>query len=186
MRISALLIFTILCLGVFVSAQEPVFVQPDVETIGHVRADCPDMRAGSARMVSTTDGEILHLDEPDLVLCYGDGVIVNHNGDYNVDQDPEGSTPAGIWYAVFTSEPTTTGVIEETALANLQDIVRLDNGNLVFARANDAYANMTIINHRSFLEAAELSAPVQLWFAPITMHNINGATPEEYFENADA
>src|SRR5690606_32192611 len=70
--------------------------------------------------------------------------------------------------------------------ANLQDIVRLDNGNLVFARANDAYGNMTIINDGSFLEAAELSAPVQLWFAPITMHNVNGATPEEYFENADA
>lgn len=185
MRISALLIFTILCLGVFVSAQEPAYVLPNVENIGHVRADCPDMLAGSARMVSTTDGEAL-VDVEDIVLCYGDGVIVNHNGDYNVSQDPEGSTPAGIWYAVFTSEPTTTGVIDETALAGLQDIVRLDDGPLVFARANDANGNMTIINDGSFLEAAELSAPVQLWFAPITMHNINGATPEEYFENADA
>ena len=184
MRIFSLLTFITLCTVFSLSAQEPVLVRVQEGIIGHVRADCPNMFAGNARLAITTDGESLSgIDS--IVLCAEDGVVVNHQGNYNVDQDPDPTTQAGVLYAVFRSEPTSTNVMSEPELQVLPGIVKLSNGSLIFARA-DANGNMTIINDGSFLAAAGLSAPVKLWFAPITVHNISANLPEDFFENADA
>src|SRR5699024_7808390 len=78
-----------------------------------------------------------------------------------------------------------TGVITQTQLADLNGIVKLTDGSLIFARG-DKQGNFVAINDGSFLEAAGLTAPQQLWFAPVTIHNTGADDPSEYFENGDA
>lgn len=183
MRISVLLLFIICSFTVYISAQVPVVVDHRNHSILQVREECPNMRAGNARLAVTTDGEQL-VDTDDLTLCYGAGVIVNHNGDFMVDEDPDPATPAGVFYAVFTEAPTINEVIDGATLSGLDGILKIDDDHLIFAVA-DANGNMTIINDGSFLQAAGLEAPVQLWFAPVTIHNIEGENPEDYFEETD-
>ena len=85
MRIFSFLIFMILCATVSVSAQNPIEVSVQKDNIGHVRADCPNMLAGNARLSATTDGESLS-NTDNIVLCAGEGVLVNHQGDFNVSE----------------------------------------------------------------------------------------------------
>lgn len=178
-----LLTFLFLFIIASASAQEAIIVQPS-SSIGNVRADCPDMFSGNA-MLSPITPTGSTFDPQNIVLCYGDAVLVSHQGDFDVTEDPDVSTPAGVRYAVFTSEPNQNGVINQTELLDLTDILKLGSVNLIFASA-DANGNAIFINDGSFLADAGISAPVQLWFAPITVHNTQATQPNDFFENTDA
>lgn len=42
-------------------------------------------------------------------LCRNDSIFINHNGDFNLNGDPNPLTPAGIGYAFYTCPPTVSG-----------------------------------------------------------------------------
>jgi|GEM_PF-3541838 len=181
MKIHKLLVF-ILLLATFVTyGQDPVLIPIPKKPMVSTRA-CPDMDAGSAGLYGYTGGEMASPTE--VTLCANEAVFVKHNGDENLSGDPDPSTPAGIWYAAFTSEPDETGVLTPSQLADLPGIIEVD-GSLIFVRA-DEYGNVTVINNGSFLEATNQTAPTKLWFAPFTIHNREPEDPTEYFENGDA
>src|SRR5690625_3204800 len=181
MKIHKLLVF-ILLLATFVTyGRDPVLIAIAKSRMVSTRA-CPDMDAGSAGLYGYTGGEMASSTE--VTLCANEAVFVKHNGDENLSGDPDPSTPAGIWYAAFTSEPNETGVINPSDLADLSGIIEVD-GSLIFARA-DEYGNFAAINDGNFLEAANQTAPVKLWFAPVTLHNTDATDPADYFENGDA
>lgn len=183
MRIRKLLVFIFLIAALSIHGQEAAIVIPSSGPGLSTRADCPEMNAGNARMHSYSGGEMSSPTE--VILCAGEAVFISHDGDHDLTQDPDPSTPAGIWYAAFTSPPSETGVITQTQLADLNGIVKLTDGSLIFARG-DKQGNFVAINDGSFLEAAGLTAPQQLWFAPVTIHNTDADDPSEYFENGDA
>lgn len=183
MRIRKLLVFIFLIAALSTHGQEAAIVIPSSGPGLSTRADCSEMNAGNARMHSYSGGEMSSPTE--VTLCAGEAVFISHDGKHNLTPDPDPSTPAGIWYAAFTAPPSETGVITQTQLADLNGIVKLSDGRLIFAKG-DKQGNFAVINDGSFLEAAGLTAPQQLWFAPVTIHNTDADDPTEYFESGNA
>src|SRR5690625_3915022 len=154
MKIHKLLVF-ILLLATFVTyGQDPVLIPIPKKPMVSTRA-CPDMDAGSAGLYGYTGGEMASPTE--VTLCANEAVFVKHNGDENLSGDPDPSTPAGIWYAAFTSEPDETGVLTPSQLADLPGIIEVD-GRLMCVRA-DGYGSVTEITNGSFVEATNQTAP---------------------------
>src|SRR5690625_1131794 len=181
MNIHKPLVFILLLIFSVAYGQDPVTI-PIPSKQGISTRACSDMNAGSAGLYGYTGGDMSSSTE--VTLCANEAVFVKHNGDENLSGDPDMSTPAGIWYAVFTSKPEETSVLNPSQLADLSGIIEVD-GSLIFARA-DEYGNFAAINDGNFLEAANQTAPVKLWFAPVTLHNTDATDPADYFENGDA
>ncbi|WP_236979349.1 gliding motility-associated C-terminal domain-containing protein [Membranihabitans maritimus] len=164
-------------------AQQPEFIAPrETPSIG-TRANCTQINAGNAALRPFSNGASLD-SEGNITLCYGQGVSVQHDGDFNLDEDPDASTPAGIRYAVFTNQPTTSPeIVNSNALFDLENLLTNESGAMIVAQA-DANGNFTAVNDGSFLTAAGLNAPQTLWFVPITVHNANAGSsnPEDFFE----
>ncbi|GAA5221185.1 hypothetical protein GCM10025777_18150 [Membranihabitans marinus] len=119
----------------------------------------------------------------EVTLCYGQSIRIQHDGNYNLTEDPDPSTPAGIRYAIFTAQPTTTAVVNKANLLGESNILKR-NDTLIVASA-DPYGNFIANNDGSFLSQLGLTGPQTLWFAPITVHNISG-NPIDFFETDDA
>ena len=111
-----------------------------------------------------------------LFLCFGDEILIDHNGDQRLDGDPDPSTPAGVGYAFYDRRPTVDGptlgavsadpglIANPTPPAGSPPFFvatggRLD-GDILFANTG---ALQTLFNGGN---------AVQLWFAPITFDRL--------------
>lgn len=107
-------------------------------------------------------------------LCFGDSLIVTHNGDADLTGDPNPATPSGLGYVMYTCAPTTSGntiaqiaadpcIINNSGSAAGFDIVQ---GTTITGDVNifnDGATYQTLLGG--------LGAVGEIWFAPITIDN---------------
>ncbi len=115
-------------------------------------------------------------------LCFGDALDITHDGNFVLTpaDDPIPGTPPGISYVAFLCPPTATG----------PDIVDVENDpcvlpspaptsyNFLLDGVVDAGGNGTFVNNGAIQGGLNGGDPMELYFAPITVHNHGGATFE--------
>lgn len=119
--------------------------------------------------------------DPDIIfLCLGDTLPIIHNQDFDLTGDPQPSTPAGIGYAFYDCEPTISGpdlntVLTDPCVNQTSPIViggmDVNQTNGIWIATENINGNLTLVNNGILQEAFNggVAAPVQFWFAPITI-----------------
>ncbi len=117
-----------------------------------------------------------------IFLCFGDTLPVIHNGDFNLSGDPQPSTPAGIGYAFYDCPPTRTGptladILTDPCLNRTSPIIINGNPvpqtNMMWVASQLPNGNIMVANNGLLQSAFNngVAAPIQFWFAPITLDN---------------
>lgn len=114
-----------------------------------------------------------------IFLCFGDSLLIQHNGDADLSGDPVPGTPAGVGLAFYECPPTVTG-------PTLQDVIGAGipptnpDPCLLLGSMNGLYITQAIPNGGStwFFNSGALQTtfnsgqPLSLFFAPITVDNL--------------
>jgi gliding motility-associated-like protein len=114
--------------------------------------------AGNAQSMST------------MFLCFGDELVITHNGDAELSGDPNPATTPGIGYAFYSCAPTVSG---PTLSDILLDACILDEPTppqgLWITTGNNPNGNTTFANTGFLQRFFNNGDPVEIWFAPITV-----------------
>lgn len=108
-----------------------------------------------------------------IFLCFGDSLLVQHNGDADLSGDPQASTTPGIAYAFYTCPPTITG-------PTLQDVAQIPGpgdpcvqpGSATGLYITQAVPNggaTWFFNSGTLQNAFNMGQPISMFFAPITV-----------------
>lgn len=134
---------------------------------------CPGQDAGTIASFDAIDAASNDLDRDTLFLCFGDQVLINHAGDFDLSGDPNSDTEGGVAYAVYSDRPTVAG----PTLADIQSdpsIIPnpLDPINQIIVVSNTVQVNdiedVVFTNDGAIQNNLNMGQPVVLWFAPIT------------------
>jgi len=149
----------------------------------HVAAQTPDMPCGDAG--SYTFGQFIgssnDVTTSPIFLCFGDSLLVQHNGLADLSGDPNPGTIPGIAYGFYTCPPTITG-------PTLQDIIGASipppnpDPCLLPGSMNGMYITQPVANGGGtwFFNSGALQTtfnmgqPISLIFAPITIDDFAG------------
>ncbi len=149
-------------------------------TLLHQRAAC-----GGAAMDAGTIGSINRLDETGesaggddpIVLCFGEQIFINHNGDAVFDGDPDTSTDPGIGYLFYDCAPNNSVTGDDEA-SLLNDNCLITNsptptkGIAWIARGNTD-GDIVFNNTGQIQEMFNDGMPKRMWFAPVTLTNFD-------------
>ncbi len=113
-----------------------------------------------------------------IVLCWGDSLEIRHGGDQNLSGDPRPSSPAGVAYAVYRTQPTVTGPNLSSVLTD--NFLNDGSGNLLVVTGNRLDGNVDFFNRGFFQNNFNGGAPIQLWFAPITFDSLTNSGQAGY------
>lgn len=116
-------------------------------------------------------------------LCAGDSLVIVHQQNQNLSNDPDLTTPAGIGYAFYNCEPTISGlryqdIRDGDACLNRQTI--LLNGvptapvGGFWSSYGQINGNHTFVNTGAIQRLYNNNAPKKLYFAPITIDDFAG------------
>ena len=120
-----------------------------------------------------------------IFLCFGDSLLVQHNGDADLTGDPVPGTPAGIAYGFYTCPPTANGPSLQDIIGNAIPMVNPDPC-LLPGSANGIFITQAVANGGGtwFFNSGALQTnfnmgqPLSLFFAPITVDNFAANTFE--------
>lgn len=122
---------------------------------------------------------------PDTIyLCMGDSILINHAGDEDLSGDPNMATPAGIGYAFFDCQPTTTGP-DTAAIKNDPCILNDFNptyGFYVYTGGNLS-GDVPFFNDGNLQTFFNAGNPDIIYFAPITFDALFAGQNAEYEGN---
>jgi len=164
-------------------AHEIQYLPFDVKKVQETPAG-PEMMCGNAG--TYTFGQFLgssnDVAPPPIFLCFGDSLLVQHNGDADLSGDPNPATPAGVAFAFYDCPPTITG-------PTLQDIgeipgpgdpcVLSGSGNGLFITQAVPNGGATwFFNSGALQTNFNMGQPLSLFFAPITVDNFAANTYE--------
>ncbi len=156
-----------------------------------LRAPCTENDAGTIQGFGPFSGQSNDVDPDTIYLCLGDTLPLTHNMDFSLAGDPVPATPAGIAYAFYDDVPTVDGPNIDAVRADpaLNTTSPLIINNTAFAQTNGIWlaptpggnGNLDLINNGGLQEAYNGGnpAPIQFWFAPITVDN----APIQAYEN---
>ncbi len=117
-----------------------------------------------------------------MYLCFGDSLMINHNGNQNLLGDPNPATTPGLQYALYSCLPTVTGPTLNAIV--LDACLITDNSGLVPQLASniDVNGNGFLSNssglYQGYLTGLGLLPTDTLFFAPITVDAFPPATWE--------
>lgn len=113
-------------------------------------------------------------------LCWGDSLIINHNGDFDLSGDPNPATPPGIGYAFYDCAPSVGGMTLTDILADpcILDTPPSPSG-IWITTGNNPNGNTTFTNNGFLQDFFNGGNPVQVWFAPVTVDDFFTNTYEE-------
>ncbi|MFM2267274.1 MAG: hypothetical protein RL757_715 [Bacteroidota bacterium] len=175
-------------IGIFV-ATTAVFgqVPENIRTIsspntgGGVPEACVDQSAGTTTRTlgvgaKTTDKHF---------LCYNDSLLVRHNGNANLTNDPVAGTPPGIGYGFYNCKPTVTGqwqAIKADPCTNhspqiINGTPRLQTDSMWVARGA-INGDVNFVNVGFLQSSFNAGRPVKFYFAPLTIDNFAGGQQE--------
>lgn len=105
-----------------------------------------------------------------MILCFGDALVIDHNGDFDLSGDPKPATTPGIGYAFYNCPPTVGGMDLATVLTDpcILDTPPSPTGIWVTTGSNPN-GDVTFVNDGGLQSFFNGGAPVQIWFAPITV-----------------
>lgn len=127
-------------------------------------------------------GQSNDVDPDTIFLCFGDTLPIIHNGDFDLSGDPNPLTPPGVGYAFYDCPPTVDGmdiasILADPCVNNTSPIIingmPVPQTNGIWIAGENPNGNVTLINNGALQEAFNggTAAPVQFWFAPITIDN---------------
>lgn len=144
---------------------------------------CTDNDAGTITFdVGNFVGQSNDITLDTIYLCFGDTLPVLHNGDFALNGDPDLTTDAGVAYAFYDCRPTVDGPDLTTVLSDpcvnqadpiIVNGVSIPQTNGIWVAVDNDNGDVDLINSGFHQEAFNMgnSAPIQLWFAPITVDN---------------
>ena len=147
-------------------------------------APCTDNDAGTITFdVGNFAGQSNDISLDTIYLCLGDTLSVLHNQDDVLNGDPMPATPAGVAYAFYDCRPTVDGpdittVITDLCVNQADPIifegVSFPQTDGIWVAVDDNMGNVALTNSGFHQEAFNMGnpAPIQLWFAPITVDNL--------------
>lgn len=111
-----------------------------------------------------------------IFLCFGDSLLIQHNGDADLSGDPNPASPAGVAYAFYTCPPTVTGPTLQDVIGDALPPISPDPCLLPGA-VNGLYITQAVANGGAtwFFNSGALQTtfnggqPLSLFFAPITV-----------------
>jgi len=121
-------------------------------------------------------------------LCFGDSMLVTHDGNAILTGDPNIATASGLGYVMYTCAPTTAGNTVASIAADPCIVNQgMSSAGFDLISGTDINGNANIFNNGSTYQTilGGVGAVGQLWFAPITIDDhANGAfeaagTPNE-------
>jgi gliding motility-associated-like protein len=155
---------------------EPLIIPESARTQRSVCAGL-GMDAGSIFSIAALGAQSNDIDNDAIVLCFGDQILINHSGDADLRDDPDGSTRPGVGYAFYSCPPTIPGpeLNDLTGDACLTDMPVPANGVWV-ARGNPE-GDVVFHNNGSIQTQFFNGAAGMLYFAPITITNFDATPP---------
>ena len=178
----------LLTIGAF--AQTPVNIQltqPLRDAApGTARLACADQDAGSIQLVNFS-GQSNDFDPTAVTfLCLGDAFEVDHLGDFDLTGDPDPSTAPGIGYGFYSCAPTVAGpdlttILTDPCIDNTSPIVvggtPIPQTQGIWIAPAGTTGDLNIENtgdlQSSFDGGNVPGDPIQFFFAPITVDDIN-------------
>ena len=118
-----------------------------------------------------------------LFLCFGDSLLINHQGDQDLSGDPDPATTPGIGYAFYSCPPTIGGMDLATIITDPCILATPPSPQGIWINTGtNPNGNNTFVNDGGLQDFFNGGAPVEIWFAPITVDDFftNGyeeATP---------
>jgi hypothetical protein len=109
-----------------------------------------------------------------IILCFGDSIFINHNGDADLSGDPTPATAPGVGWAFYNCPPTIQGDNLQTVLTDPCLTPGGANGMWVFTgnQEGDAW----LFNTGTFQNTFNAGQPIELIFAPITFDYLDLTT----------
>jgi gliding motility-associated-like protein len=105
-------------------------------------------------------------------LCFGDSMIVTHDGNAILTGDPDPNTASGLGYVMYTCAPTTAGntvasIAADPCIVNQS----MSSAGFDLVSGTDINGNVNIFNNGTTYQniLGGLGSVGQLWFAPITI-----------------
>lgn len=106
--------------------------------------------------------------------------IIIHQQNFEINCDPDPTTPAGIRYLILTEEPSQSHIRDLATLRNLP--IHKKDGEIVILGSGVA-DDLAI--KESQLASLGLERPFGVWIIPFISHNIQSTTFEGHFESVD-
>lgn len=158
-----------------------ILYQGNLAEVDASRGPCND--AGTVSLSLTPGSQSTN----PMFLCFGDSLTITHNGDQDLSGDPNPATVPGIGYAFYKCPPTVGGGTLSAILGDpcIYDVPVPPSGIWVNTGVNPN-GNTTFINDGYLQDFFNGGAPVQIWFAPITVDHFYGNTYEEASPGAGA
>ena|GEM_PF-5245231 len=142
---------------------------------------CSGMNAGISELEAGFFPQNLLDDRTGVQVGGNPFSILSRNFDLSDDPDP--ATPAGIRFLIFSKQPDTEEWITPAELENHPDIIRGEEGRPLLAGTGED--GMINIGQRAPWELPfGQPVPVRLWFVPVTVHNVNAGDFESVFEDS--
>ncbi len=142
---------------------------------------CSDNDAGTIT-VGPGKGQSNDLSLDTLFLCFGDTVLIDHNGDQRLDGDPDKTTPAGVGYAWYDCKPTATGptriAVEADRCLVPNPTTQPGTGAFFISTANRLDGDQKFFNDGSVQARFGAGSPKLIWFAPITFDQLTATGPK--------
>ncbi|MEZ5032506.1 MAG: gliding motility-associated C-terminal domain-containing protein [Saprospiraceae bacterium] len=158
------LLFSFFSIALFGQQPESILIKGNLQSSNLSRGACNG--AGTTNQ-SLSGGS--QSNDP-TVLCFGDSLIIDHNGDFDLSGDPNPGTQAGIGYGFYSCPPTVGGMDLATILTDpcIYDTPPSPTGIWVTTGTNPN-GDVTFVNDGGLQDFFNGGAPVQVWFAPITV-----------------
>jgi len=140
----------------------------------------PDMMCGDAGTYtfgqfngSSNDGA-----PPPIFLCFGDSLLVQHNGDADLSGDPNAATTPGIAFAFYDCPPTIMGdnlqMIGEIPGPGDPCVLSGSTNGLYITQAVQNGGATWFFNSGALQNTFNMGQPYSLYFAPITVDDFAG------------
>lgn len=158
----------LLFISYFVQAQVP----EAIHYFGKLdQSSAKEMICNNAGTVKISLGNGVQTNDP-IFLCYGDSILIDHQGDQILTGDPNPLTTPGIGYAFYKNVPTIDGPTLNSILFDPSILdVPSPPGGLWVATGSNPNGDMYFVNNGSLQLLFNVGKPVQIWFAPITLDN---------------
>ncbi|RMD71641.1 MAG: hypothetical protein D6818_07570, partial [Bacteroidetes bacterium] len=168
--------------GIALHAQTPANIRlhAPLPQNGGSEVACTDQYAGTVTLTNF-QGQSNDFNPPNTIyLCFGDQFDIVHNGDADLTGDPQPSTTPGIGYAFYDCPPTVSGpdlssIVADPCVNQTSPIilggVPVPQTQGIWVAADQPDGNLTVVNDGTLQEAFNggTPAPIQFWFAPITI-----------------
>lgn len=160
---------TTILVSLFVIAGSAQVPESITQTTPLAPGDGQRMSCNDAGTVSLSPGGNSQ-SQSTMFLCFGDELVITHNGDSDLSGDPNPATTPGIGYAFYKCPPTVSG---PTLADILTDPCILDDPmppqGMWITTGNNPNGNTTFTNTGFIQRFFNNGDPVQIWFAPITV-----------------